>query len=396
MTTITFKAHFARQIPDPVFPRAERHILMSAAHDVPSGLPKDSNPRKQNIDRRIYRDVGKHLVNREGTPNTFHLKNKGITVLAEQVVKRNDDLYDVVFAPSGQGIVDGAHTYEIVLKHREEILSASSQVGCDAPIHQFVKFEILTGLDAVLATEIAEGLNTAVQVQQMSLADLGQAFGWIKDELHDEPYISDIAFRENEKGAYDVVDILRIMELFNIAEYPNDGPALPIRAYTSKERILDSYLKNKEQYRKLQGILKDILILHDTISSNAVDRYNEGGGRRGGKLVFVDGPAREKKFRFPFIGQQADYQLFRGALFPMLGAFRWMVDEAPHSGRYGWRGSFDRVLSLWMETGRELMEATHATSCELGRKPDAIAKSPNHWKTLYQTVAMREMSSRTP
>src|SRR5208282_3066238 len=113
---------------------------------MPEGLPKGANPREQNIDRGIYRDVMSSLLNEDCTPNTFHLKNKGISILAEEVSKAdNDEELKVRFASSEQGIVDGAHTYEIIMRGKSEI--TESNAGESNPINQYVKIEVLTGLD---------------------------------------------------------------------------------------------------------------------------------------------------------------------------------------------------------------------------------------------------------
>src|SRR5579883_3131218 len=99
IATATFVAEYARRIPDPTLRTAERHILFVRAENVPEALPKDPNPRAQKIDRGIYREVGAHLLNEDGTPNTFHLKNKGITLIADKVERKNDDehVYTVSF-----------------------------------------------------------------------------------------------------------------------------------------------------------------------------------------------------------------------------------------------------------------------------------------------------------
>lgn len=340
---------------------------------------RTSNPRKQNIDRRVYKEIAEHLLNEEGTPNTFHLKNKGITVLAETVKKVDDWTFDVLIDPERHGIADGAHTYCLIMANRDRLLEANGAV------RQFVEVKVLTGLDGSLVPEIAGGLNTAVQVQQMSLADLADEFSWIKEELENQRYFKDIAFRENDEGEYDVRDILMMLELFNVAKYPNDGSTFPIKAYTSKEAVLSSYRKDPDQARRLRPMLRDILVLHDVVSSEARDLYNEGGGKKGGRLAFVEQAGR-KRFRFPFIGRDGDYRLYRGALFPMLGAFRWMAEQKP-DGTIGWRTTFEDVLHLWRKTAQELMVATQDTSVELGRKPNAIGKSPNHWRTLHGIVA---------
>jgi hypothetical protein len=365
---------------------------MCAVADLPPGLPKDPNPRAQNIDRGIWRDIKKHLLNEEGTPNTFHLKNKGITIIAERVEKRSEDEYELIIAP-GQGIVDGAHTYDLDIQCQNEIKELNkTRNGDEPPIAQFVKLEILTGVPSDLGPEIAGGLNTAVQVQQMSLADLRGKFDWMKDELQNAPYHGEIAFRENENATFDARDIVVILELFNIVDFPNDKDEHPVRAYMSKAQVLANYLASPGKYQNLRPIIKDVLSLHDLISMQARDKHNETGGKAG-KLVFVESRSRPL-YDFPFIGKQGKYRLVGGALFPMLAAFQWMVQENPKSGLMEWRGGFSNVKSLWDKVAGEMMRATQRTSEELGRKPHAIGRSRNHWATLHKTVAHEDLMRR--
>lgn len=384
-----FEVTYARRMPDPIYGHVggERHIMILNVEDVPEHVPKDPNPRNQRTDKGIYRDVQSSLLNEAGTANTFHLKNKGITAIAKGVEKLEDDIYEIEF-PSGYGIVDGGHTYEIVSENRELILERNEG---DAQIDQFVKFEILTGIPEELVPEIAGGLNTAVQVQEMSLAELRSEFEWIKDELGDQPYFHGIAFKENEGGHTDARDLVVMLDVFNISEWPNDGDRHPVRAFQSKAKVLDAYLDSEKRasYEKLRPILKDILVLHDTISMEARELHNKAGGK-GGKLAFVETRERGKKYQFPFIGKESDARLTRGARLPMLGAFRWMVTE-DENGEFTWKGSFEDVLGLWRVTGAELMRATQSTSDDLSRQPNLIGKSRNHWATLHSTVAKRDL-----
>jgi AIPR protein len=395
--TVTLVAPYARRVPDPTLPGAERHILFVQALDIPEGLPKEPNPRKQKEDRPIYQEVGRHLRNEEGTANTFHLKNKGITLIAEHVNRKAGakDVYEVAFG-SKHGIVDGGHTYEILRANRQEIEDVNASENNGAMIDQYVKLEIITGLQRDLVPEIAKGLNTAVQVQEMSLANLQNKFDWIKETIADEPYADKIVFRENEQDRnkpYDARDILVILDLFNISDFPNDEGNYPLRAFSSKAKVLENYLEDCQKgggkkYRMLQPILKDILILHDTISLEARELHNKAGGRAG-KLAYVEG-RKNGKFPFPFIGREEQFRLYRGALLPMLGAFRWMVEEGP-DGEARWVGGFGGVLDMWQEVGTELMKATRETSEERDRDPSAIGKSRNHWATLHSTVAKYQL-----
>lgn len=387
--TFKFPVRVARRMPDPTFPGAVRHIFTVRADDLPQGMPKAPNPRAQKTDRGVYKDVARSLLNEEGTPNTFHLKNKGITVLADDVRELGDSTYEVRFGPE-QGIVDGAHTYEIMLAGQERIAEAR-EAGNGSTIDQYVRMEVQVGIPQDLWVEMAGGLNTAVQVQDWSLANLKNQFDWIKDLLASEPYARKIAYRENEVDtAYDVRDVIVLLEMFNVFDYPNDGEEHPTKTYNNKSEVLDRYLADPAKYRRLEPILKDILRLHDTISFTAREKHNAAGGKAG-KLTFVERKVRGT-WPFIFIGKTGEYRLNRAALFPMLGAFRWMVAETPNG--IEWRGGFAQVLKIWDESASELMRATQATSDEYGRKLTALGKSRNHWATLHSTVAKRELTAR--
>jgi hypothetical protein len=392
MKKFTIPARFIRRVPDPVFPHCERHVLIAAMKDLPPGLPTDPNPRKPRVDRLIWREIKKHLLNEEGTPNTFHLKNKGITLIADRVNKIDEENVELVF-DDGQGIVDGGHTYELGQENRAEIEELNAGNNGEMPmITPFIKLEVLTGFPRELWPEIAGGLNTAVQVQEMSLMELQNEFDWIKEELHGQPYGKRIAYREGENAPYDARDLVVLLDLFNIFDFPNDGSEHPVRAYTSKAQVLSNYKAKQKQYENLRPILKDILMLHDTIALEGRDKHNSAGGK-GGKLAFVESRKRGQ-FEFVFIGEESKYRVIGGALFPMLAAFRWLVQKNPKTGAVEWRGGFKAVRDLWDKTGPELMRATQETSNDLGRKPYAIGRSRNHWQALHKTVANADLMRR--
>jgi hypothetical protein len=415
MATFQLRARFARRMPDPRLDNCERHILLCNVEHIPANLP-EANVRPQNINKRIYREVAKHLrnENEEGAKNIFHLKNKGITILADDLVLADKEkgLYDVVFGNDTQGIVDGGHTYRIIIENQDRITEANQLIESDetlseeaklqSRIEQYVKLEVLTGLNSSVTTEIARGLNTAVQVQEQTLANHAHKFDWIKDDLAGLPCLKVIAFTENQDGLLDAADIIRILELFNIIDYPNDNSSRhPIVAYTGKENVLARYLrhnsptmKDDSPIMKLRPLLRDILVLHDTISFEAYGLWNKSAPKRqAGKLAFME-QAVKTPFQFPFIEKTGTHRLYRGVLFPMLGAFRTMVVEDPSSNRAKWRIPFESVLDLWRTMAVKLLEDTKETSEELGRKADAVGKSSNHWKNLYNEVALHQMRLR--
>lgn len=385
-TRVKFPVVSARRIPDPNLTGATRHVLMVRAEDVPPDLPLDPNPRGQNIDRGVYRDVAESLLSLDGY---FHLKNKGITILADGIREVDDTTYEVEFGDV-HGIVDGGHTYRILLDHREDLLSSAEDDGALAS--QFAKFEILTGVPDDLYVDIAGGLNTAVQVQQMSLGNLAREFDWIKDALKGKPYEGAVAFRENEKAPYDARDLIVFLEMFNIFDYPpNNGGNHPTRAYNNKTEVLKSYRNDVDKYRRLGTILDDILRLHDTIAISGPEHHTAAGGKAG-KLAFVEHRKRGN-FDFQFISKESNQRLNRAALYPMLGAFRWLVtlrsDETVE-----WQGGFDHVLEVWSEAAAELMRATQTTCVEYKYKLTNLGKSPNHWATMFNIVARYDLTRR--
>ena len=370
---------FARRIPDPSEAGRERFVFLVPASTIPE-LPLDPNPRDQNIDLGVYREVQKSLRNVDCAPDTFHLKNKGITVIAASVRKADQKgfRYELEF-DDGQGIVDGGHTYAVIRDalNNEEV-----------PEQQFVKVEVLVGVDAALAVDIASGLNTAVAVSEMSIQNLRDRFDPIKEALVGEPYESVIAYKENEQDkVLDVRDVIAFMSLFNIGLFPNEGSEYPTYAYHRRATSLRSFINNGESFQKMMAMLPEILVLSDTISYEARGLHNDAGGH-GGRLAFVEQRFRGD-FKFPFIDKNSKYKLAKGALIPMLGAFRWMVVET--NGQYEWRGTFDDVLTLWRASGAELMRLTKATSDELGKVPDAVGKSRNHWATVHSVVVKNQL-----
>lgn len=315
MKNVDLAVRFARRFPNPLKSEHEqsedaessdrkasqRHVFLVPVETLPE-MPKDPNPREQNIDRGIWKDIRKHLLNDVGTPNTFHLKNKGITVVASKVVKRSDDRYTLTFE-EGDGILDGGHTFELIRSCQAEIATHNAENPED-PITQFVKLEVLSGIDRTCLVEIAGGLNTAIQVQKMSLENLKGTFEWIQSELEKEPYFDAIAFKENEPDtAFDVRDIIVLLDLFNVHSFPNDGTEHPVRAYTSKSSVLDHYVEKSDEYESLRPILRDVLKLFDTIRFESPDLHNDAGGKAVSWRSLR--PASEARMTFLFCGGTA-------------------------------------------------------------------------------------------
>ena len=381
-----FRPRYARRIPDPNFKdtyNLERHLFVMPVQAMPTELPLDPNARTPNIKKRVYQQVEKSLLNQECEPNTFHLKNKGITIVANGINQVGDNDYVVTMQSGLHGIVDGGHTYKLITKHLNDE---------ELPENQFVAVEIRIGVPDQWIPDIAGGLNTSVQVEDMSLDNLSAMFEWMKDEIRNQPYYHNIAWSENEPGALDARDLISLMTMFNIELFPNKSDDHPVMAYEKKSLALKEFEKKSLSYQRLRPILKDILQLHDIIRQEARGVWNKAGGK-GGALAFMDSRKRGEH-TFPITGKQDKHRLMNGALYPILAAFRWYVVQDLTTMEMKWRDGFDAVVQVWRDIGAELLKATQNVSLELGRNANAIGKSRNHWANLHTRIAKYDLEKR--
>ncbi len=382
-----FPARIARRMPDPNFKNAhgmERHLFVVPVKDLPRELPDDPNARRARTKKRVYQRVADSLLNRGSEPGTFHLKNKGITILASSVVSMSDDRYSVRIAP-GQGIVDGGHTYSLIMEHM-------ARPGL--PDNQYVNVEVRVGVPDLWIPDIAQGLNTSVQVQDMSLDNLKDLFEWLKDVLRRESYYGKIAWSENDDGDYDARDIISLLMAFNVVLFPNRDPEHPVAAYEKKAAALRSFEENIDTYKRMRRIVKDILHLYDFIGREAPELWNAITDGKAGRLSWVEYRGN-RPHEFVFSGESGDKRLYDGALYPILAAYRWYVEVDKKSGLMRWRNGFDEVLRAFRERdARDLLTATRDMSEQLGRNPNAIGKSRPHWATLHTIVIKNDLMER--
>jgi hypothetical protein len=380
IATFTFPAHFHRTQPDPTGNKEQkRHTFYVALKDFPRDLPLDPNARTPNINHGIYKDILRSALSNDGL---FHLKHKGITLVAEEVKPRDEKGPVTTLSIRMRdldGILDGGHSSEII--GRVQDISAEDGV----PIgRQFVKVDVVTRVPFDDIMEMSKGLNTSVQVKEISLENLAGHFDWLKKLLADTDYSNLIGWQENAKCELDARDLVSVLACFNLKHFPADVDAIqPVIAYEKKSKVLELYQNDRESFEQLAPIVKDILYLYDAIRSER-EAWNEEGGKFGG-LAFVE--KKEKGFFLPFIGETVTYRLMDSVVFPMLAGFRCMVTAK--RGKYAWKGSFDQVLDLWKESSVGLLRLTKQVSDEHGRNPNAIGKSRPHWSNVLTRVQLK-------
>lgn len=385
------RAYESRKISHPVFNQIDKYWLTVRASDFPTGISTAANAREPvGLNRLVYRDVRESLEGTGAQPGSFDLMNKGITILALSVhlVDKEKQIYEVVVDDEEGGVVDGAHTAKII--------EQCNQVRSTHP-DQYVEVYIRTGVDNDLITDIARGLNTGMQVAPQSIYNIDGVFDWLKKEVTGRAYENLIAWRESDNTAYDVRDLISVLELFNIFDWPNEVSKHPIAAYekwsTPLKKFADDYEDHKgklkgSKYYRLRPILHESLVLYDHLRRDFRDIHNDAGGSAG-KMNIVEEAGGNRMFEFPFAQLvPSKYRLTKGACYPMLAAFRNMV-EIDSFGNAAWKGGFNAVLRLWKDAGPELVEETYNATREIGRTPDHLGKNRKHWDGLHGKLQNR-------
>ena len=394
------RAHELRKITHPVFRTIDKYWLTVAAKDFPKGISTSANARDPiGLNRRVYKEVRSSLDGQTAILGSFDLMNKGITILAKSVklVDKEKGLLEIVVDNEEGGIVDGAHTAKIIEEANEEATT---------PDEQYVEVYIRTGVTNELISDIARGLNTGIQVAPQSIYNIAGVFDWLKSEIAVEPYADRICWKESDDEEYDVRDLIAILEVFNIFDFPNEVNVSkhPISAYekwsTPLTKFATDFQENRNsldqsKYHRLRHLLKDGLHLYDRIRHDFRKLHNEAGGSAGKMNIIEEASDRRGDFDFPFAGlPKSKYRLTKGATFPILAAFRTYVEKHPKSGEARWRGGFDRVLEIWKEVGPNLVEETFQLTREGVRNPDQIGKNRKHWANLYMRLQVRLLQER--
>lgn len=388
------RAREMRRISHPVFSNIEKYWLTVAAKDFPAGISTSANARDPiGLNRRVYKDVRSSLDGTTSIPGSFDLMNKGITILARAVklVDKEKGLYDVTI-DTDEGVVDGAHTAKII----EEANSEGT-----TPAEQFVEVYIRTGISDDLVSDIARGLNTGIQVAPQSIYNIAGVFDWLKAEIEHEDYADRISWKESDDNEYDVRDLIAVLEVFNIFDFPNEVNAgkHPIAAYekwsTPLAKFANDYEEHKQQiegstYHRLRPLLKEGLALYDRIRADFRPIHNKSGGSAGKMNIIEEASAKRVTFDFPFANlTPSEYRLTKGATFPILAAFRTYVERNPKTGNARWRGGFERVIEVWEELAPSLVDETFQLTKEGIRNPDQIGKNRKHWANLYMRLQVR-------
>jgi hypothetical protein len=371
------------------------HLYPTLAEWVGKEIPDDVNPRSHDLDMiksTVARDIRKTI---EEFPEDFFLANRGATVIAEEL--RFDPArseVEIVISDSDlHGLADGATS--------DAVIDLVQRAAADGQMFRSLTYDEIPDnlkrarfhVEVILGISgrdrigvIARGRNTSRQVKTWSLADFKGAFDWIRDILEKNPtFKGRIGYEENAGKDATVLDVISLMTLFS-REWDEKGAGLkrkaPTVAYSSKGRM-DARLQDprlKQDYTALAPILEDILKLHDYVYVNFPEAYKTamGGGKLGRRRGVEDGP-----LTLPLTGAEAPKELTNGYVFPLLAAFRALVDY--EDGKAKWKIN---PFKFFENKGPELVSVLIEQVDNLYGNPQQAGKSRAVYTSLHDRTKL--------
>lgn len=380
--TMYVKENSFRKLDDPFNDVAKKYVFYVKVCDVPEGIPMATNPRDQRLTSGVAQAIKDSLESNDGY---FHLKNRGIVLSAKSCTYNNKTKEVTINFTDDMlhGNIDGGHTYKIVCEHR------------NTDLDQYVQFEIMTGVEDIIE-KLAEARNTSVQVDEKSMAELQQKFDPIKEGLEGMTFFNRIAFKQNQQAfdddtnkklkMIDAREVVSIINMFNIDKF--DAVTHPIKAYSSKAKMLELYLEDPESYRRYVNIMPDIFDLYDTIEMEFATAFNETGGRYGRKKYsgYKDGNVIGlSKFGL----RELYYKIPDGLIYPAVAAFRSLVTLNSETDKYEWKNGVDPI-TIWDKCKTNMASQIMNFASAIGDNPNAVGKDSNIWNLAYMTVLLQQ------
>ena len=293
------------------------------------------------------------------------------------------------------GIIDGGHTFRQIIESKEWPKN-------DVP--KFVQIEVITNVSHI--EYLADARNMSVAVDPKSMEELRGSFESLKNVINnitigDNRFIERVAFKQNEfweeenVNAIDAHEIVAIVNMFNPNLYNPLTNSHPIQSYTGKEVSLSKFIKldgrtNQEGDKafrdkvvnEMAPIIPDIFRLWDTIECGFPDAAKDLKRKYGTKPYSNYGNPKVKKVAL-FSNKTLEYSVPRGIMYPVVGAFRSLVERDETTGLLRWsHNPFD----AWQKAKAFIVETIIDNSETYSHSPEHIGKSKIIWDNLYMFV----------
>lgn len=232
-------------------------------------FPAEANPRsfhEGTTTKKIETTISEE-------PELFEVLNRGLTIICSDLIYDKGEV-TFVFSDKNQGLVDGGHSFNVAMRHRDANANIIAKV-------------IYGDGAAALANRISETFNTTEKVKEMSLNNLRGYFDFIKKEMINEPYYFDIKWEENSRKRIPCTRIIGLLNSFDPDRWGHGGISekAPTDSYNSARHTQLEYAKMYEKYGEtienpyfsLKNVVTDIIELFDYVENNFVRLYNRVG-----------------------------------------------------------------------------------------------------------------------
>ena len=155
----------------------------------------------------------------------------------------------------------------------------------------------------------------------------------------------------------------------------------PIQCYSGKEASLKKFLKQKDREKMLlnmQNIIGDIFALYEEIENTFPKKASDIGKRYGTRKYSKFNNDNVVGYSL-FERKELKYMIPRGLMYPLVGAFRSLI-EIDNAGKYYWKKN---PIDIWNNIGSKLVAIILDEKME---NPDALAKNQNLWSNLFKEV----------
>jgi hypothetical protein len=375
------------------------HHAYIRVKDFPSGaIPDKVNPRShEDLSGRISDAIKESL---EDSTTWFHLVNRGLLVVAQKAWydTRTEMLHIVIDSEDDGGVADGATTDRTIRNVKQAVSAADFDKLTDAEIPEklkqaYVHVEVISGSPPDMLVPLTRARNTSNQVKEFAIENLGGGFEWLKTLINNSTLRGRIRFRENDPEPVDVRTVLGLLTLFH--EKWNEGKKEPVVAYTGKGSVMKYYQDEdwRPGYEALAPVVIDILTLYEYIHANFNAQYEkykatqDKGSRLGGrKEVRYTG----NEWTLPMTGFKTKHFISDGWLYPMLGAFRMLLDF-PKTSRGAVKWIVPDAKKFYDDNGSAFVADVCDQSESLGNNANATGKSRPLWNNLRTKMELHRM-----
>jgi hypothetical protein len=354
---------------------------------------REINVRDPKLTGQLPKEIRESFL---GNLETFLFLSRGLVLAVKGVEFDNANglLTLILDNPKLHGLLDGGHNYEIIKRNRGSIRDKGEK--------QYVKVEFIEGFDSDGLVDLVQARNSSKQVRDESLMNLADGFKKIQDVLGNKPYFNKIAFSEfelGEDGEPKPISIREIISLLMTMDKKNfNASTHPINAYRSKAACLKHFDDNTEAFKKIYPLTPDILLLWDAIHMKLPDLYNEArkqsgvAGGRFGSLTGVTTLKNENTIELDFSGEKSTYLIPTGLKYPVLGAFRAMLED--NGKRYVWGKGVDPFSMLEGELGSTLARTIGEFALD-AKNPSKTGKSQLVWQSCFQSAELAYLRLRS-